>query len=174
MANKVTTLIDVSTQDELYPRTKASAVSDADGNTLGNIAVWNAIDVASGVDTVKVGIDMDLLWENGNPTSVFAGQTIQLNTSDYSTLRFLVLVSGEDADYIYYDTTNDGKHFLFDSIFRSYLVQRDVMATQSSIVFTDCYLASAFGSTRGSSNNNYLKPYQIYGIRGQVNDLTGD
>ena len=39
MANKVTTLIDVSTQDELYPRTKASAVSDNDGNSLGNIAV---------------------------------------------------------------------------------------------------------------------------------------
>lgn len=34
MANKVTTLIDVNTQDELYPRTKVTAVSDANGNSL--------------------------------------------------------------------------------------------------------------------------------------------
>lgn len=48
MANKVTTLIDVSTQDELYPRTKASAVSDNNGNALGNLAVCNYTDTGSG------------------------------------------------------------------------------------------------------------------------------
>lgn len=50
MANKITTLVDTTNNDQLYPRTKASAVSDDDGNALGNIAVYNAQTIISGVE----------------------------------------------------------------------------------------------------------------------------
>ena len=109
MANKVTTLIDVSTQDELYPRTKASAVSDNDGNSLGNIAVWNALNVASGIETLKVGLDMDLLWMNADPYAPFESQTINLGgVSSHSSVLIQSLI-GSNSTYqaeqiVYYGT----------------------------------------------------------------------
>ena len=52
---KVTTLFEDSSKTvELYPRTKTSAVSDADGNTLGDLAVYNAITIGSGIGTLSV------------------------------------------------------------------------------------------------------------------------
>jgi len=60
MANKVTTLVDASDNTtQLYPRTKASAVTDDNGNALGSVAVYNAQTVLSGVDTVIVAIVID-------------------------------------------------------------------------------------------------------------------
>lgn len=44
MANKVTTLIDVNTQDELYPRTKTSAISDNNNvSILANVGTDTAL-----------------------------------------------------------------------------------------------------------------------------------
>lgn len=55
MAGKVTTLLDANDNTiQLYPRTKTSAVSDDDGNSLGNIAVYNGQTLASGVNDIKI------------------------------------------------------------------------------------------------------------------------
>ncbi len=61
MANKVTTLVDSTTNDQLYPRTKASAVSDDDGNALGNVAVYNATTI---IDNIEAPIVMTSITEN--------------------------------------------------------------------------------------------------------------
>ena len=58
MANKVTTLIDSTTNDQLYPRTKASAVSDDNGNTLGNVAVYNAVTVLDNVQAPIIALEI--------------------------------------------------------------------------------------------------------------------
>lgn len=87
MASKVTTLYEDSAKtNALYPRTKTSAVSDNDGNALGNIAVYNAETVVGGANPIQIGIDMDLLWTNASPTSDFSAQTVSLDLSGYSML----------------------------------------------------------------------------------------
>ena len=47
MANKITTL--TSGSDNLYPRTKASAVSDDAGNSIENILIYHGNEATSGV-----------------------------------------------------------------------------------------------------------------------------
>ena len=58
MAGKVTTLFEDSAKTQaIFPRTKASAVSDADNHPLGNVAVYSAETVASGVDEISIGVN---------------------------------------------------------------------------------------------------------------------
>ena len=153
MANKVTTLIDVNTQDELYPRTKASAVSDNDGNTLGNIAVWNALDVASGVNTVNVGLDMDLLWTNSAPTSSFSAQTIQLDLSGYA----LILITSENSVSFAENNVGSKSQITYSST-SGQIRHRDFTVVTTGITFDAGYGGS-------STDNTNCRPYKIYGIR---------
>ena len=55
MSNTIQTIYtDSANTNALYPRTKTTAVSDNDGNVLGNVAVYNATILSSGVNTVTV------------------------------------------------------------------------------------------------------------------------
>ena len=99
MANKVTTLIDVNTQDELYPRTKASAVSDDDGNSLGNIAVCNYTTLSSSTGALEMNLKFTLLWTNAVANARWSAQTIQLDSSGYDSLLVCCINSYTSVDY---------------------------------------------------------------------------
>lgn len=163
MANKVTTLIDVSTQDELYPRTKTSAVSDSDGNTLGDVAVWNALDVASGVNTVKVGLDMDLLWTNSAPTSSFSAQTVSVDLTDYKIAIIVSKVTKTGAfyttNYIVVGSTNT---IVFPM---DYIYFRDATVSTTGVTFGGGKRSNTYGASTPTSDDNDIIPYQIYGVR---------
>ena len=170
---KVTTLFEDSAKTvELYPRTKTSAVSDSDGNTLGDVAVWNALNVVSGVNAVKVGVDMDLLWENENPTSSFTSQSVSLDLSEYN-LIYIYFYPVNTETYRASSIIRVGEINQLLSVGSSYMRRRTVDATDiSKITFGGgTYLGTI--STWSSSDASCV-PNQIYGIRGQINDLTGD
>ena len=156
----------INTVDYLQTRID---LQPASASILGGVKAGSGVSISADgtISASGSGFTMDLLWTNASLSSQFAGQTLNIDTSDYSIIRILAYLSNtnEDNDYIYFDINNDSKHFIIDSIFRAYLVQRDVQASSSSITFSDNYFASSLGSSKGSVNNNYLKPYQIYGIK---------
>ena len=91
-AGKVTTLFEDSAKTtELYPRTKTIAVSDSEGNSLGNVAVYNAINLDG---TVNPFSD-DLLRTTGGT------MTGDLNISNGASVNFAVL-DNVDLDTIMY------------------------------------------------------------------------
>lgn len=162
MANKVTTLIDVSTQDELYPRTKASAVSDNDGNTLGNVAVCNYTVAGSGVNPINVGIVLDLLWTNSAPTSSFSAQTVSVDLTEYA----LVIIE--------FRIDNSSNNNTFSNVcasYTKYTANIGGQPTSSQAQIWRAYTVSgsgiAFdvGGAGGSTNNQYCIPLYIYGVR---------
>ena len=161
MSSKITTLFeDEAKTNALYPRTKASAVSDDNGNTLGNIATYGFTPVASGADPVKVGIDMDLLWTNSSPTSNFAAQTVALDLTEYS---MVVVVFKFTTTLSYYGMaigvinglTYVGSIIQYDSDDQ---VRREFTPSGSGVTFTD-------GRNKTGVNNTYCVPVYIYGVR---------
>lgn len=174
MAGQVTTLFsDSAKTNELYPRTKTSAVSDANNHTLGDLAVYNAQTVASGVGALYLGLDMDLLWENENPTSNFSAQTISLNLSNYN-LIYVIYYRGTDVTYTVSQLIkkNISVSDMVGSFNAGKIRLRSAKANDGGVMFESGTNYSSYGS--GSTDNSVVIPYRIYGIRGQVNDLTGD
>ena len=160
---------DSAKTDALYPRTKTTAVSDNDGNVLGNVAVYNATTLSSGVNTVKVGVDMELLWTNSSPTSSFSPQTVPLDLSDYK----LVLV--------YFKRTSSTDKF-GSSLCHVGMASNGSCPPQgadATTMTTRCYSVNSNGiafengvysnhsgaNTSSYVDNNGCIPYKIYGIR---------
>lgn len=163
MANIVTTLFsDSAKTNALYPRTKTSAVSDNDGNTLGNIAVWNALDVASGVDTVKVGLDMDLLWTNSSPTTAFSAQTIAIDLSGYIMVYIEARWATDDAGKL--SAISRVGYGGYISAFYNAKQSRGFDVTSSGVQFYDA-VYGATATTTMATNNSQSIPLRIYGIR---------
>lgn len=115
-----------------------------------------------------------LLWENANPTSSFAAQTVSLNLSGYDAVMVIFNCDTADGSAIYQahmsNITPVGKkgvslHIItafgqawpgggYDS-FRTYDV------TTSGIAFNNCY-------ERGNEHNTTQIPAYIYGIKGVI------
>ena len=186
MAGQVTTLFsDSAKTNELYPRTKTSAVSDANNHTLGDLAVYNAITVGTGVNAVSVGLDMDLLWHNASPTSSSSGYSIQDDLSDYKWFMFEVCPNYAESTYqnaiqynfvrIGQDTTLWSTNTLATATqMNAYWMTRSVSATASGITVGGGYQKKVSDTSAPASNNNVCTVMNIYGIRGVINDLTGD
>jgi len=154
----------------IYPRTKASAVSDNEGNALGNMATMNAQDVLGGIGTIIPALEMDLLWTNPNPTSDFAGQTLSLDLTNYAMVLVLSNANRTDDKYVSCTSTfvvkgvkakllNYEKRFEF----------RTLNATNSSIVFSDNTNISTYNGS-ATTDNGWNIPYKIYGIKGVINE----
>ena len=170
MASKVTTLYEDSAKtNALYPRTKASAVSDNDGNVLGNIAVYNAETVVGGANPIKIGVDMDLLWTNASPTSSFGAQTISLDLSNYNLVGIIYVA--ENGTQVNISTTN---MFIYKKGITTYGVGTSVGGvwgytrgraiagvSNSGVSFGDSYPMTETISTA----NNSMIPLYIYGIK---------
>lgn len=114
-------------------------------------------------------ISMTKLWENANPTSQFAPQTISLSKSGYDIIKILFSYSDSEqgimANIDIVNTTNKrGVAGVFDDGL-TYAARRIVVITSSGVQFL-----AAIGGNPGSSNpstNNYMCiPAVIYGIKG--------
>lgn len=130
--------------------------------------------VASGVDAVSVGLDMDLLWENENTTITFAPQTIQLSLADYKYL-FIKFINAKGGNGKYNLIATMGERFFAGVMsYNAKMEYRAFTTSNSGIEFEKGQLIKTYGSTSSIDNNDCMIPYQIYGIRGKINDLTGD
>ena len=52
-------------------------------------------------DTSVEALEMDLLWENANPTTHFPGQTVSLDLSEYEWVKILYWDRAEQDTYGY-------------------------------------------------------------------------
>lgn len=116
--------------------------------------------LASGVDTVKVGVDMDLLWTNSAPTSSFSAQTLNINMNDYSMV-LIVVTSRTDLDIRFTALFKVGTYaarlsttFIGTNVYTT----RNVNLTSASLGFEGGYNGT-------TSNNSYCIPLYIYGVR---------
>ena len=109
------------------------------------------------------GLSMELLWENASLTSSFSAQTIDLDLSNYSWVI---------VEYMFYTTTQNYLNiFAFiDGVTRSMAVTnsstskngfRSLTVNTNSISFNDARYA-------GDTDNNYVIPAKIYGIKGEI------
>lgn len=124
--------------------------------------------VASGVSAVLVGLDMDLLWTNDSPSSSFSAQTISLGLSEY--VMFVVACKFNTTSTVIRTST---------PFFKNTTTLMYCGIGGSSGSYYECYRLVTFtdGGVEfgaGSPANTNAIPLAIYGIRGQVNDLTGD
>lgn len=121
-----------------------------------------------GTPIEAVGMQMDLLWTNPDPTAEFAAQTVALDLSQY------------DAVIIYSRTTSVTLHCYADLFFKgtqgsvascstggqgaiTWVREIEVFADGSGILFSQGYRAG--GTTAVNGDNSAGIPYQIYGIR---------
>lgn len=132
--------------------TKAKLASDVTAQALG-------------------GMVSDLLWTNASPTSTFAAQTISKDLSGYN--RILVFFYREDG--VTRHITADvriGKSSIANlvaTINSAYPMayNRVVAASTTGITFEDA-LGQRTNSNSRSTDNTYLIPTHIYGIKGDT------
>lgn len=140
--------------------------------TLGNLAFYNGDTLASGVDPVSIGIDMDLLWTNATPTASFSAQTISLDLSGYTMVMISVFIANSTA----LASSNSPKVNLFGRIgdtigmepapYNSTFRRRDATIFASGVSFSDGrYYNSYNDGNNGAVQNVQVIPYQIYGIK---------
>ena len=152
----------------IYPNTVYSAIFKDDMSKtlaadLGDLSHYNAQTITSGVDPLYLHLEMDLLWENASHTSTFAAQTIQLDLSGYSLI--LVFFKRSTTDNSYGSNINKiGIGSLCtcgaSSTNLTSTLSRKYTSSSSGITFT-----TGFNSNGGNANDDYMIPYQIYGIK---------
>ena len=113
-----------------------------------------------------------LLWTNKSPTSEFAAQTISLNLSGYdaveiicrysrtddASMRYICDVGSSTSMYWFYYTATDGKYTGVRS--------RNVVSVSTTGVDIHTCSGKPGNSTTNTSNNGYIIPVKIYGIKG--------
>ena len=120
---------------------------------------------------------MTLLWENPNPTSSFAAQTLSnIDTTNYD---FILVETKFNAtgDASYKNTNTVGKNTDYtivmfngaqanNSTLHKHSKSRVVNITDSSIAFGNCYSRqwNDTSSNAGTISNEYVIPLKIYGI----------
>jgi hypothetical protein len=107
------------------------------------------------------GISIKTLWENSNPTSDFAAQTITLSTADYDYYILIWCVNNENKNY----KTNislKGKGCWLDWAYFSNGVQ---LATREVSYVNDTTLSFLSPSTNGTTRNDRCIPIKIIGIK---------
>lgn len=85
MANVIKTLHDVGTGDVIFPRTKRNAISDENGNTLGNLGFLNYVEVSSPSQVVDdfnhpIGTIYETTDANFNPANQWGGTWTLIGT----------------------------------------------------------------------------------------------
>lgn len=112
------------------------------------------------------GMKMDLLWTNPSPSSSFASQIISLDLSNYTMVGIIyrIVASGTNVSHLYFNVIGDStiRHKSSDGL----TIQRTIVSISStSIQFGDCATWTSYNTSSITTNNNYMVPYQIYGIK---------
>ena len=108
-----------------------------------------------------IGINMDLLWTNADPYNPFAGQTLELDISNY---KLLVIVSLPNSGNINNMLTNlfvvgiNQNRISLSYYSNDRTLSRVFELNASSIIISGATL-------NGSSDDNKLIPYKIFGVK---------
>lgn len=110
-----------------------------------------------------------LLWTNENPSSAFAGQTLNVDCSDYKWLIFKIKNS-PSGTYIYYlavDVENNQKFGIGSNTNANIGVGnggyiRNVDITNNTLKFSTGF------STAGTSSANNIIPLEVYGLKKSI------
>ena len=124
---------------------------------------WYAAGWVTSLDETN-GIQMKKLWQNASPTSDFAAQTVSLDLSGYDhiLLQYYVLKQGADGmDSVIVPVGNYGSMNIATSLNRL----RTFRVLSTGVVFQGA-LKWANYSSNSSTDNAWLTPYRIYGIKG--------
>lgn len=121
--------------------------------------------VLSDVETVGIGLDLDLLWENANPKSDFGAQTVVLNLSNYSAVLIKVIYQ-TDASEIYFDNIVL-KSGIEASVIAAYGSHLSGSVLQRSATVSDNGIIFGTGHVQGSNTTGakFCVPNKIYGIK---------
>lgn len=104
------------------------------------------------------GIQMVKLWENGNPSSSFAGQNISVSTSyDFIMIAFWMSEDVESTEIVRAKVGGGGMLLAADEYAREFGIQN------GKIQFSNAWNRETGSST---STNKYCVPVAIYGIKG--------
>ena len=152
---------------------KIIQLKDSEGNNLYPVMTCNIDELASGTGIEK----RKLLWTNANPTSEFAAQTLdssngipdlseydaveivcRYSRTDDTRMRYICDVGGSASMYWFYYTATDGKYTGVRS-------RNVVSASTTGVTFNACS-GKPGNSTTNTTNNGYLIPIKIYGIKG--------
>ena len=114
----------------------------------------------------KLGLKMDLLWTNANPTSDFEEQTINLDLSKYT---FILILFNENSILYSFDIAKYPAKYIHTNILNVnisdntyYATMREYTVSINSILFNNAYMKSNTGTFFNA--NNYVKPHNIYGV----------
>lgn len=116
------------------------------------------------IETLEQGVTMKLLWENPNPTSSFAAQTVELDLSEYDKVLVIFKSYNTQEQYISVICKKDINtrcSYLWDA---SYIYLRNITPKSSGVTFGDCYYGKLLQSM--ATQNTGLIPIEIYGIKG--------
>ena len=120
-------------------------VANQDGNNKVNIL------------TILSGINGTILWTNLNPTSNFASQTINLNSSDYDILELI---------YMEFNSTNETGSVKIKKGYSTRLTTSLSSGTTYTRAFTYVSDTSySIGNTTNGGNNSNLYPLYVIGYK---------
>ena len=113
-----------------------------------------------GTDNLYPVGKLDLLWTNSSPTASFSSQTVSLDLSKYRLVMISYCYSYNSEYYQTMIQPVDGLTYrcTTGNSTNNNNGVRAGTATATGVVFTA-------GAYNGASNNQYVIPYKIYGIR---------
>lgn len=127
-------------------------------------------DFVSGFDSLTPDIKMDLLWENANPTSAFAPQTISLDFSNYNLLLIetIAFISRPNSTFNSLIIKNNQQKIIAidqSSDANVYISYRYATFNDTSITFgANGWFSSNDNHGDYDQGHDQNVPYRIYGI----------
>ena len=118
----------------------------------------------------------ELLWTNPDPTATFAAQTINLDLSEYDSVRVLSRTNTTSNHRRYFDCPvgNSQQIFSFGSAgagAATHLSNRSYTTSISGISFENSYYKNLTNTTVETDNFSCI-PVEIYGIKNKINVTT--
>ena len=132
---------------------------------------WIQLQSSDGTNNLFPVGRMDLLWTNGSPTSDFGSQTIPLDLSDYNAVLVTFKWGKDSANPSLNVVALVGVGMGIASSVYNARVYREFTPTSTGIQFAGGYYGATLSSSMGTGNGSAV-PYQIYGIRSHIVDLT--
>lgn len=131
-------------------------------DALSYTDIMNSSDLTgklASAEALKHIATVDLLWENASPTSEFTGQSLNIDMSAYKIIYITMYghVNTQQESYsMFFIDKNIG--YVFVGWYGAKYSERPVSITNSAVFFAN-------GKTGGATDNKYLIPYRIYGVK---------
>ena len=110
-----------------------------------------------------IGINMDNLWTNESPTSMFGSQTISLDLTEYRYVRILFKRNVSSADIFFYDCfVGMSTICMLGTNANGY---RSVNVTNSSVSFSSYAEYTAYNGNDSVVYNQMGIPFIILGVK---------